>query len=111
MTTEKRHPEKKVDLPPKGARNPDPLTDAPGSHPIEAGAGAAIAGAGLGVAAGMAAGLPGAAIGATAGGVIGGIVGKAVGEQIDPTTDDTWLRDNFSSRPYVHKGDKFETYQ
>ena len=27
--------EKSVDLPPKGSRNADPITDAPGSHPIE----------------------------------------------------------------------------
>ena len=30
---------------------------------------------------------------------------------IDPTTEDTWLRDNFESRPYVQKGDTFEKYQ
>jgi hypothetical protein len=29
---------------------------------------------------------------------------------IDPTTEDNWLRDNFSSRPYVQKGETFETY-
>src|SRR5262245_20840839 len=36
---EEKHPEKTVDLPPYGPRNPDPLTDAPGSHPIETGIG------------------------------------------------------------------------
>ena len=29
---------------------------------------------------------------------------------IDPTTEDNWLRDNSSSRPYVQKGETFETY-
>ena len=37
--------EKKVDLPPKGPRNADPLTDAPGAHPIETGVGATLGGA------------------------------------------------------------------
>jgi hypothetical protein len=44
--------EKRVDLPPTGSRNPDPITDAPGAHPIEAGIGAAVAGAAGGVALG-----------------------------------------------------------
>ena len=30
---------------------------------------------------------------------------------IDPTIDDNWLRDNFESRPYVRKGETFDTYQ
>jgi len=29
---------------------------------------------------------------------------------IDPTTEDNWLRENFSSRPYVKQGESFETY-
>ena len=37
------NPEKKIDLPPKGSRNPDPITDAPGAHPIEAGVGFFVA--------------------------------------------------------------------
>ena len=40
--TTKNDAEKKVDLPPKGPRNADPLTDAPGAHPIETGVGAAV---------------------------------------------------------------------
>jgi hypothetical protein len=43
--------QKKADLPPKGSRNPDPITDQPGSHPIETGIGAAVAGAASGLAA------------------------------------------------------------
>ena len=45
-------PEKKIDLPPRGSRNADPITDAPGSHPIETGIGAAVAGAASGLAVG-----------------------------------------------------------
>ena len=109
MDIDKR--EKKVNLPPKGSRNPDPITDAPGSHPIETGIGAAVAGAASGVAVGAVTGPVGAAVGAAVGAVAGGYAGKGVGELIDPTTEDNWLRDNFSSRPYVHPGDTFETYE
>jgi uncharacterized protein (TIGR02271 family) len=41
---------------------------------------------------------------------VGGYAGKGVGELIDPTTEDNWLRENFSSRPYVKQGETFETY-
>jgi hypothetical protein len=107
----KINPEKKVDLPPTGRRNADPLTNAPGSHPVETGVGAATVGAVSGMAAGAVAGPVGAAIGAAVGAVAGGYAGKGVGEMIDPTTEDSWLRDNFARRPYVKQGDTFEKYQ
>src|SRR5271156_1779829 len=102
--------EKKVDLPPRGGRNADPITDEPGSHPIETGIGAAVAGAASGMAVGAVTGPVGAAIGAAVGAVAGGYAGKGVGEMIDPTTEDNWLHDNFHSRPYVRKGETFDTY-
>ncbi|MFO0958358.1 MAG: glycine zipper domain-containing protein, partial [Isosphaeraceae bacterium] len=105
-----RNPEKKADLPPRGDRNPDPITDQPGSHPIETGIGAAAAGAAAGMAVGTVAGPIGTAIGAAAGAVVGGLAGKSVGEMIDPTTEDTWLRDNYDSRPYAKSGASFESY-
>jgi hypothetical protein len=103
-------PEKKVDLPPKGKRNADPITDAPGAHPIETGIGAAVGGAASGMAVGAVAGPVATAIGAAVGAVAGGYAGKGIGELIDPTTEDTWLRDNFKSRPYAEEGDNFEDY-
>jgi uncharacterized protein (TIGR02271 family) len=109
--TRKNDAEKTVDLPPQGSRNPDPVTDQPGSHPIETGIGAAVGGAASGMAVGAVAGPVGAAIGAAAGAVAGGLAGKGIGEVIDPTTEDNWLRENFGSRPYVKKGETFETYQ
>jgi hypothetical protein len=109
-TVDTRTREKKVDLPPKGNRNPDPITDEPGAHPIETGIGAAIAGAASGVAAGAVAGPVAAAVGAAVGAVAGGYAGKGIGELIDPTTEDNWLRENFKSRPYVEDGDDFEDY-
>jgi hypothetical protein len=106
----KLNPEKKVDVPPKGNRNADPITNEPGSHPIETGIGAAAAGAASGMAVGAFTGPVGAAIGAAVGAVAGGYAGKGVGEMIDPTIDDNWLRENFSSRPYVKEGETFDTF-
>jgi hypothetical protein len=103
-------PEKKIDLPPKGNRNADPITDAPGSHPIETGIGALAAGAAIGLAVSAVAGPVAVAVGAAAGAVAGGYAGKGVGELIDPTTEDNWLRDNFKSRPYVEDGDSYEDF-
>src|SRR5436190_17349665 len=108
-TTDK---EKKVDLPPKGPRNADPLTDAPGAHPIETGVGAAVGGAAAGAAVGAFGGPVGAVIGGIVGGAVaGGLAGKGVGELIDPTTEDTWLREYFGSRK-DHKPDvSYEQYR
>jgi hypothetical protein len=107
----KSPPEKTVDLPPRGSRNPDPITDTPGSHPIETGAGAALGGAVSGFAVGMATGPVGAVAGAVLGAVAGGYAGKGVGEMIDPTTEDNWLRDTFADRPYVREGEVYDDYE
>ncbi|MFO0890809.1 MAG: hypothetical protein U0790_16895 [Isosphaeraceae bacterium] len=105
-----KDPEKSVDVPPTGSRNPDPITDAPGSHPVETGIGAAIGGAASGAAVGTVAGPVGTAIGAAVGAIAGGLAGKGIGELIDPTTQDNWLRDNFSSRSYARSGRTYDDY-
>jgi hypothetical protein len=51
----------------------------------------------------------GTAVGAAVGAEVGGYAGKWIGELIDPTTEDNWLRDNFSTRPYA-KGRTFDSY-
>jgi hypothetical protein len=104
------NPEKKLDLPPRGNRNADPITEEPGAHPIETGIGAAVAGAAVGVAAGALGGPITTAVGIAVGAVAGGFAGKGLGEWIDPTTEDSWLRDNFESRPYARSGDRYEDY-
>lgn len=91
-------------------RNPDPITGAPGAHPVGVGLGAAGGGA-AGAAVGAAAGPVGVAVGAVVGAVAGGLGGKAVAEQIDPTAEDAYWRENYSSRPYVDQGGAYETYQ
>lgn len=105
MSENKGHPD----------RNPDPITGAPGSHPVGTGIGAAGAGM-AGVAIGTAVAGPigtvvGGAIGAVVGAVAGGLAGKGVAEAIDPTTEDAYWRDNYSSRSYVTKGAKYDDYQ
>ena len=97
MSKDNKKDEKTVDLPPYGPRNADPLTDAPGSHPIETGVGAVVGGAASGLAVGTLTGGPiGAVVGAIVGGAAaGGLAGKGVGELIDPTLEDNWLRNLF----------------
>lgn len=107
-----KDPEKTADLPPYGSRNPDPITDSPGSHPIETGVGAAIGGAVSGAAVGAVGGPVGAVIGAIGGGAIaGGLAGKGVGELIDPTTEDNWLREYYDDEKDEAKGSSPETYR
>jgi hypothetical protein len=103
-------PDKIIDLPPRGTRNADPITKEAGSHPIETGIGAAVAGAATGMAVSAFAGPVASAVGAAVGAVAGGYAGKGIGELIDPTTEDNWLRDNFTSRPYVESDDNFEDF-
>ena len=100
-----KDPEKLVDLPPHGRRNPDPITDSPGSHPIETGIGAVLGGAASGLAVGALASGPMAPVGAVIGAIVGGaaaggLAGKGIGELIDPTTEDNWLRELFKDRTH-----------
>ena len=104
-------------------RNPDPITDEPGSHPVGTGLGAAaggtaggLAGAAIaGAAAGTAAGGPvgtavGAAIGIVAGAVGGGLAGKSIAENIDPTAEDAYWRENYRGRSYVDQDASYDDY-
>lgn len=91
--------------------NPDPITGAPGSHPVGTGIGAAAAGA-AGAAIGSV--IPGAgtvvgsAIGAVVGAVAGGYAGKATAEAIDPTAEMDYWRENHKNRPYYAQQYSFE---
>ena len=106
-----KDPEKTLDLPPYGSRNADPITNNPGSHPIETGLGAIVGGAASGVAIGMVAGPLGAAIGAAVGAVAGGYAGKGVGELIDPTTQDNWLREHLDEQELSPAGADMPWYR
>jgi phage tail tape-measure protein len=70
--------------------NRDPITGAPGAHPVGVGLGAAAGGIAAGAAAGtVAVGPVGTVVGAAVGAIAGGLGGKAVAEHFDPTLEGT----------------------
>lgn len=90
--------------------NRDPISGAPGAHPLGVGAGAVAGGAAAGAATGTVAGPVGTAIGAAIGAVAGGLAGKAVAEAIDPTVEEAYWRENYTREPYYESGRSFEDY-
>lgn len=84
------------------SRNPDPITGAPGSHPVGTGLGAAVGGAAAGAAAGTVVGPVGTVVGAAAGAIIGGLAGKGIAEKIDPTREDAYWRENHLQQSYAN---------
>lgn len=90
--------------------NRDPLTGAPGAHPVGTGLGAVVGGAAAGAATGTVAGPVGTVVGAAVGAVVGGLAGKGVAESIDPTHERAYWSENFSERDYVEKGSSFDDY-
>lgn len=90
--------------------NLDPITDAPGAHPVGTGLGAAAGGAAAGAAAGAFGGPVGAVAGAVVGAVAGGLGGKAVAESINPTAEEAYWRDQYTREPYYQRGRSFDDY-
>lgn len=90
--------------------NPDPITKAPGAHPVGTGIGAAGGGA-AGAAIGSVAGPVGAGIGIVAGAIAGGLAGKGVAERIDPTVEDAYWREHYTNEPYVQRDYSYDDYQ
>lgn len=82
--------------------NRDPITGAPGAHPVGTGIGAA-GGAAAGAAIGAIGGPIGAAVGLVAGAVAGGLAGKGVAEKMDPTVEEAYWRANYSKQSYVER--------
>jgi len=78
---EARVPEPPIDEP---GMNPDPLTGAPGAHPVGTGLGA-VSGAAAGASIGAAAGPVGAAVGTVVGAVAGALAGRGAAEAVNPT--------------------------
>ena len=93
--------ESKADL------NADPITGAPGSHPVGTavgGVGGAVAGAAIGSMAGPLGTLIGGAIGAVA----GGGAGHASAEAIDPTREEAYWRAEHANANYYKEGYDFD---
>ena len=94
----------------KNDANRDPITNAPGSHPVGTGLGAAGGGA-TGAAIGAAVGGPvGLVAGAAIGGIAGGLAGKGAGEMVNPTVEDRYWSDNYSASTYVSHGTPYREY-
>ncbi len=53
----------------------------------------------------------GAVIGAAIGAVAGGLAGKGVAEVVDPTAEDAYWRENYTTRSYVEPGSSYDDYQ
>jgi len=90
--------------------NRDPITGAPGAHPVGTGVGAA-GGAVAGTAIGAVGGPIGAAVGLVAGAVAGGLAGKGIAEKYDPTIEDAYWKTNYSKQKYVDRDAPYATYQ
>lgn len=90
-----------------GDANRDPISGAPGAHPVGVGVGTAVGGAAAGAVAGAVAGPVGTVAGAVIGGVAGAYAGKGVAESVDPTTEDAYWRENYANRSYF---DQSHTY-
>ncbi len=91
--------------------NLDPISGQPGAHPVGTGIGAAGAGS-VGAVVGAVVGGPiGAVVGSAIGAVVGGLAGKSAAEQVNPTAEDEYWRENYTSRPYVESDKTYEDYQ
>jgi hypothetical protein len=98
-----------ADIPKQPSANRDPITGAPGAHPVGTGVGAAGGGA-AGAAIGSVAGPVGTLVGAAVGAVAGGLAGKGVAEMVDPTIEEAYWRENYTSRPYYSRDYSFDDY-
>ncbi|HBL26303.1 MAG TPA: hypothetical protein DD490_05645 [Acidobacteria bacterium] len=90
--------------------NRDPISGAPGAHPLGTGVGAAgggVTGATIGAVVG---GPVGAVVGAAVGAIAGGLAGKGVAEEVNPTVEDGYWRENFAGRPYAAKDAPYDQY-
>ena len=117
--TERRHenlghrPERRVSGAYKGDRgdaNRDPISGAPGAHPVGTGLGAAAGGMATGAAVGTVAGPVGTAVGAAVGAVVGGLAGKAIAEKIDPTVEEAYWAEQYQNEHYYDKRYSFQDY-
>jgi len=91
--------------------NRDPITGAPGAHPVGTGVGAGAAGV-AGTAIGTAVGGPvGGAVGAVIGAVAGGLAGKGAAEAVNPTIETAYWREHYASEPWVERTYRYEDYE
>lgn len=81
--------------------NRDPLSGAPGAHPVGTGLGAVGVGAMTGAVGGAVAGPVGAVAGAVVGAVAGAVIGKAAAEAVNPSIETKYWEQTHPTRPYA----------
>ncbi|MEO7391380.1 MAG: hypothetical protein ABIU58_04340 [Ramlibacter sp.] len=89
--------------------NSDPISGAPGAHPVGTGVGAA-GGAVAGATIGSVAGPIGTVVGGAIGAVAGGLAGKGAAESVNPTAEDTYWRDNYTKTPGYKSDYTYDDY-
>jgi len=89
--------------------NRDPISGAPGSHPVGTGVGAA-GGATAGAIIGSIFGPIGTLIGGSIGAAAGGAAGHNVAESIDPTGEADYWKGAYESRPYYDRQFNYDDY-
>ncbi len=94
----------------EGSANRDPITGAPGAHPVGTGMGAAAGGAAGAAAGTVVAGPIGTLVGAAVGAIAGGLAGKGVAEMVDPTVEDAYWRENHVKQPYYSSDRAYDAY-
>ena len=98
-----------ADIPKQPSANREPITGAPGAHPVGTGMGAAAGGA-TGAAIGSVAGPVGTLVGAAVGAIAGGLAGKGVAEMVDPTVEDAYWRENHTKQPYYSQHHAYDAF-
>ena len=88
--------------------NRDPITGAPGSHPVGVGVGGIAGGMAAGALAGTVFGPIGTLVGAAAGTIAGAAAGKGVAERIDPTGEVEYWEKTAVTRPYYNAEQDFQ---
>ena len=89
--------------------NRDPITGAPGSHPVGVGVGGSAGGV-AGALAGAIFGPIGALVGATVGTLAGAAAGKGVAERVDPTGEVDYWREEHATRPYADASRDYDSH-
>ena len=88
--------------------NRDPISNAPGAHPVGVGVGG-IGGAAVGAGIGALFGPIGMLVGGAIGTIGGAAAGKGVAEGIDPTGETEYWRNEYQSRPYANTQYDYDT--
>lgn len=81
--------------------NRDPISNAPGAHPVGVGVGG-VGGAAVGAGIGALFGPIGMLVGGAVGTIAGAAAGKGVAEGLDPTGETEYWRNEYQSRPYTN---------